>query len=227
MRKDKFFKELSRKDYIIKATEIVKNEGQKALTIRRIANELNCTSANLYRYFENIDELFFYSQIQYLDYYIDILTKAEKNWKDVWDMHIGIWECYSRTAFTYPQAFNTVFFSEMSKNLVGALNEYYAIFPEHIDLVAKYLTDMLRTSDFFERDYQMCKKCAEAGVIDPYNAIVMNRMVCMLYKGYLKGILDNGIEESEIEDRVATFMRDVHMVIKNLAKDTLGHKELM
>ena len=113
MKKDKFFKELSRKDYIIKATEIVKNEGQKALTIRRIANELNCTSANLYRYFENIDELFFYSQIQYLDYYIDILTKAEKNWKDVWDMHIGIWECYSRTAFTYPQAFNTVFFSDM------------------------------------------------------------------------------------------------------------------
>lgn len=227
MNKDKFFKELSRRDYIIKASEIVKNEGEKALTIRRIAKELNCTSACLYRYFVNIEELFFYSQIQYLDHYIDALAKAEKNWKDVWDMHIGIWECYARTAFTYPHAFNTIFFSDMSKELVGALNEYYSIFPEHIDLVARYLTDMLRTSDFFERDYQMCRKCSEAGVIDPYNAIVMNRMVCMLYKGYLKGILDNGIEEYEIEDTLAMFMRDTHTVIKNLAKDTLGHKELM
>ena len=227
MNKDKFFKALSRRDYIIKASEIVKNEGEKALTIRRIAKELNCTSACLYRYFVNIEELFFYSQIQYLDHYIDALAKAEKNWKDVWDMHIGIWECYARTAFTYPHAFNTIFFSDMSKELVGALNEYYSIFPEHIDLVARYLTDMLRTSDFFERDYQMCRKCAEAGVIDPYNAIVMNRMVCMLYKGYLKGILDNGIEEYEIEDTLAMFMRDTHTVIKNLAKDTLGHKELM
>lgn len=227
MNKDKFFKELSRRDYIIKASEIVKNEGEKALTIRRIAKELNCTSACLYRYFVNIEELFFYSQIQYLDHYIDALAKAEKNWKDVWDMHIGIWECYARTAFTYPHAFNTIFFSDMSKELVGALNEYYSIFPEHIDLVARYLTDMLRTSDFFERDYQMCRKCAEAGVIDPYNAIVMNRMVCMLYKGYLKGILDNGIEEYEIEDTLAMFMRDTHTVIKNLAKDALGHKELM
>ena len=67
MNKDKFFKELSRRDYIIKASEIVKNEGEKALTIRRIAKELNCTSACLYRYFVNIEELLFYSQIQYLD----------------------------------------------------------------------------------------------------------------------------------------------------------------
>lgn len=227
MAEKKYFKDLSRRDYIVKANEIVRAEGAEALTIRRIAREMHCSSACLYHYFENLEELLFYAQIGFLNYYLEEIQRAEEGWKDAWDLHIGIWECYSRAAFTYPTAFNTVFFSDMSAKLPTAFREYYELFPEQINMVSPYLRLMLETPDFFERDYQMCKKCAEAGVIDPYNAIVMNRMVCMLYKGYLKGILDNGIESCEIENMVATFMRDVHMVIKNLSKDTLGHKELM
>ena len=34
-------------------------------------------------------------------------------------------------------------------------------------------------------------------------------MVCTLYMGYLKDILNNGIEESQIENRVKNFVREV------------------
>lgn len=225
-KENKFFKELSRRDYIQKADEIVSSEGLGALTIRRIAKEMNCTSACLYRYFENVEELRFFAQIGFLNYYLEEINKNEPHWRDVWDLHIGIWECYSRAAFTYPEAFNTVFFSDMSKQLTSALREYYQIFPEKIALASQHLRPMLNTPDFFERDYQMCQKCVEAGVITPENAKDMNRFVCMLYKGYLKGVIDSGVENGDIEALVSKFLKDCKKIISLLLKDSLGHADL-
>ena len=227
MKEKKYFKDLSRRDYIEKANEIVRRDGVQGLTIRRIAQEMNCSSACLYHYFENVEELLFYAQIGFLNYYLEEINRHEKQWKDAWDLHIGIWECYSRAAFTYPEAFNTIFFSSMSKKLPSALREYYELFPEHINLVSPHLRAMLETPDFFDRDMQMCEKCVAAGVISEEKARYMNRYVCMLYKGYLKGILDSGIESQDIEGLVERFLREVRLLVALLADDVQGHEELL
>ncbi len=52
-----YFKGLSRKEYIIKANELIKRDGIENISIRKIARELGCSSASLYRYFANLDEL--------------------------------------------------------------------------------------------------------------------------------------------------------------------------
>ena len=226
MAEKKYFKDLSRRDYIVKANEIVRAEGAEALTIRRIAREMHCSSACLYHYFENLEELLFYAQIGFLNYYLEEIQRAESGWKDAWDLHIGIWECYSRAAFTYPTAFNTVFFSDMSAKLPTAFREYYELFPEQINMVSPYLRLMLETPDFFERDCQMCQKCVEAGVISEEKARIMNRLVCLVYKGYLKGIIDSGIEAGQIEERVREFLKDIKLIMAALADDTLGHRDL-
>ena len=54
-----YFKDLSRKDYVVQASRIIKKEGVEAISIRRIAAELGCSSASMYRYFQNLDELCF------------------------------------------------------------------------------------------------------------------------------------------------------------------------
>ena len=41
MKEKKYFKDLSRRDYIEKANEIVRRDGVSGLTIRRIAQEMN------------------------------------------------------------------------------------------------------------------------------------------------------------------------------------------
>lgn len=69
----------------------------------------------------------------------------------------------------------------------------------------------------------MAKRCVEAGVITMENARHMNRMICLLYKGYLKEILDYGIRPEDIEKGVQQFRRDVERIVDMLASDTLGH----
>lgn len=219
----KYFKELNRKGYIERACEIIKNEGEEAISIRRMAKEFQCSTTSMYRYFESVEELIYYANLGYLDEYLEDLNRHEKEWKDIWDMHIGIWECYCRTAFRYPRSFDIIFFSATSRKLTTAIREYYDMFPERINIVSPYLQVMLQSTDLFERDMVMARRCYESGAITMENSIRMNRMVCLLYKGYLKDILDYGIEPEEIEGKVREFKRDVEMIVGLYASDTLGH----
>ena len=95
-----YFKDLSRKDYVELASRIIKEEGVGAVSIRRMATELGCSSASMYRYFDNLDELLFYAQLDALNEYILDLSIREKEWKDIWDVHFGIWRSYACLLYT-------------------------------------------------------------------------------------------------------------------------------
>ena len=56
----KYFKGLTRKEYIQKVQEILEHSGEKDISIRKIASELGCSSAALYRYFSSKEELVYY-----------------------------------------------------------------------------------------------------------------------------------------------------------------------
>lgn len=216
---NRYFKDLNRRDYIQKAFEIIKDEGTKGISIRRLAKEMGCSSTCLYRYFKNLDELLFYANMGFLNSYLIDLNRAEKTWKNVWDQHLGVWECYTRAAFKYPEAFDMLFFHENSKKLGTAVKEYYNMFPENISVFNNHLRIMLENPDFYERDYEMCIQCVKAGKISEYNAKRMNHMECTLYMGYLKDILLNGIEECDIENRVKCFVEDVKDIAEMYADD--------
>ena len=132
----KYFKDLSRKDYIERAYEIIEREGVEAVSIRRMAREFGCSSTSMYRYFTNVEELIYYANIIFLDEYLQRLKEQEGGWQDIWDRHFGIWEGYCRTAFDHPRAFNILFFSTTSKKLTNAIREFYEMFPERINIVS-------------------------------------------------------------------------------------------
>ena len=124
-RNEKYFKGLTRRDYIAKANEIIHQEGIGAVTIRRIAKEMDCSTASLYRYFDSRDELLYYAELGELNYYIQRLNAAEKHWKNVWDIYVGVWYCYSMEAFRKPEAYNLLFFENNNNKLRVSIREYY------------------------------------------------------------------------------------------------------
>lgn len=223
-KKSGYFKGLSRRDYIQKTHELIKNEGAQAVSIRRIAQEMGCSSASLYRHFESRDELLYYAELRTLKSYIASLNKAEKSWKTIWDIYVGVWDCYSREAFANPEAYNLLFFYYTNEKLKESIREYYQMFPEDLRDSNSFFSEMLQTSDFMGRDFEMCKKCVDAHAISYENAVCLNRMVCMLYKGYLKTILDDGLKEDQIEERVKLFVDDVDQIVMALASDLKGYQ---
>lgn len=181
-----YFKDLSRKDYIALASDIIKEEGIEGVSIRRIARELGCSSASLYRHFENLNELLYYAQLDALNEYIINLSQASKEWSGIWDTHFGIWECYAQIAFKNPEAFEHIFFKNLHKNSEEALKEYYEMFPEMIVDIEPKTQKMLRTSNYYERDLQICLQLVDEGKIAPESAEKLNHIICNLFLGYFK-----------------------------------------
>lgn len=219
-----YFKGLTRKQYIEKVREIIDREGIEDISIRQIAKELGCSSAALYRYFSSKSELLYYANLNALEDYISRLNHAEKTWHNPWDIYVGVWDCYCKEAFRHPRAFNMLFFENNNVMLDGAIREYYQMFHENIKQTNNFMQDMLKNSDFLGRDYEMCKKCAEAGVLAEEDVGKLNRLACMLYKGYFKTVFDEGIQEKEIDARVRVFIGDMDMIVNMLAKDLKGYK---
>ena len=62
-----YFKGLTRKDYIERVCKIMEKDGAEDLSIRRIAKELGCSSAALYRYFNSKSELMYYVSLNTLE----------------------------------------------------------------------------------------------------------------------------------------------------------------
>ena len=59
-------------------------------------------SASLYRYFDNVSELLYYAELRILTGYIDRLNEAEKSWKNMWQVYVGVWVCYAKESFHNP-----------------------------------------------------------------------------------------------------------------------------
>lgn len=220
----KYFKGLTRRDYIAKANEIIHREGIEAVTIRRIAKEMGCSTASLYRYFDSRDELLYYAELGEMNDYIRRLNAAEKHWRNVWDIYVGVWYCYSMEAFRKPEAYNLLFFANNNTKLRVSIREYYQMFPENLELSNRVFHEMLQTADFMGRDFEMCRKCIRSNAIGYENAVSLNRMVCLLFKGYFKTVCNDGIKEEEVNARVRQFIRDIEDLVRMLAKDLKGYK---
>jgi len=122
-----YFKGLSRKEYILKTAEMIKRDGIENLSIRKIAKELGCSSASLYRYFSGLDELIYYAELRQLKDYIQSLNKAGLVWKNVWDKYVGVWYCYSMEAFRKPITYNLLFLTKKDIKLKEAIESFNSL----------------------------------------------------------------------------------------------------
>lgn len=220
-----YFKGLSRRDYIQKAHEIIMTEGISAVSIRRLAKEMGCSSTSMYRYFASREELIYHAELPILRDYIRRLNEAEKTWKTIWHVYVGVWDCYSREAFRHPEAFDLLFFKDNDLVLKHAIREYYNMFPEDIRNTNEIFQEMLQTPTFESRDMLICQKCIREGAITPEDGVKLNRMVCMLFSGNLKYILDHRSKPINIDKQVEIFIEDVDTIVRSLASDLRGYEK--
>ncbi len=208
-----YFKNLSRKDYIVKAWEIIAKEGYEAVSIRRLSKELNCSTTTMYRHFKNLDELLFFTHLRSLNTYIANIIITAPGWKNAWDIHFGIWELYCDQAFRNTEAFEIIFYRNYDKDVSASLKEYYEMFPEDLLNVPPMIKHMLKIPGFYERDYYMLQNLVEQGELTESAAKKINHIECNLYLGYFKYIQDTHIPEEEIPAIVSKFVGEVKEII--------------
>ena len=223
--KTPYFKDLSRKDYVVMARRIIRTEGVGAVSIRRLATELGCSSASMYRYFKNLDELLFYAQLDALNGYILELSEQEKRWTGIWDLYFGIWRAYATEAFKKPEAFECIFYRNLNQDLGEALKEYYEMFPEAIVRVSPLIKEMLEIPGYYDRDYLICRRLVEEKEIAEENARKLNHVLCTLFLGYFKFVQENAVERDKIQELVEQYIAE-SVDIAQIYTETKLHKIL-
>lgn len=205
---------ISKEQYISVAHKIMQEEGIQAITIRRLGNELGCNTANLYRYFRDLDELIVYSSLGYLRGYLKEINDLLKKDMNTLELHYSVWECFARHSFANAEIFNSLFFGKHGEHLDVIMKDYYNLFGEEIESLDAETRKIFTSGDFRYRDYLMISRAVEEGYFRPEDKYDLNHICIYLYKGYLKEIMDHHISGEDVLPWKENFMKHLRKILQ-------------
>ena len=214
-----YFKDLSRKDYVELASRIIKEEGVGAVSIRRMAAELGCSSASMYRYFDNLDELLFYAQLDALNEYILDLSIREHFiifLQRLSQVPVDIAVEHGLKGFRVAESLGCIGtpYAEMYIPYVLPF-----LFPDAIIRVSPMIKEMLEIPGYYDRDYYVCRRIVKEGKITEENARRLNHILCTLFLGYFKFVQEHGVEPETIPGLVDRFISESKEITQLYASD--------
>ena len=150
---------------------------------------MHCNSANIYRYFKDLDELVAYASLRYLAAYLDDVAVCYDRSETTYQTHIAVWDCFSRHAFANGPIFDNLFFGRHSSMLNDIIKNYYAMFPEDLSVLSPSIASIFMEGSFDNRDYLMISRCVDEGWFTAEDAKFLNGVSIHLFLGYLKDLL--------------------------------------
>ncbi len=177
----------------IKVTEqLLKEEGIKNITIRKIANEAGYSSATIYSYFDDLDELILYASMKYRKDYIKSLSREIKSEMTALEQYRKIYQLFNYYTFRNPEIFMNMFFGKHSYRLKDIADTYYDLFPEksiQFPLVHNLL--MFLGGRVYDTDLYLCGRLAKEGYIKQKNVEIIASILVRLHKSYLYDLCVN------------------------------------
>lgn len=214
-------KEIQRKRtmiyFIEAADEILKEEGIKNVTIRKVAKKAGYNSATLYNYFENLDHLIFFAAMKYIKPYAIALPEYIKDTIDnPVEKFRAIWECFCHYSFKDPEIYFSIFFADLDNNIDDYIVEYYELFPEELGENTHGLNTMLLKSNIYDRGMTSLDDTIQEGLLPQNDAEDLNNMTTIIYRYILLERIKGKLDYEEAFDRA---MRYINIIIDTFFDD--------
>lgn len=204
-------------ELFVNCTRKIKNEeGEKAITIKKISECTELNSATIYNYFENVEHLVFFANMDALDSFNADLKNYVTEGDDPLKVYIEVWKCFAKHAFNKPEEYYYIFFSEFAKEKPYYIYQYYKIFPVENNGFPAYLMKMLTTDNFIERLDKQIAVSINVGYFTDYTAEKVNDMARYIFEGLLEDIRKEEISKEEALEKFEEYL--------NIIVDTLKKK---
>ncbi len=117
--------------YFIRSTqEIIEQEGVERVTLRNISQKAGYSTAALYRYFEDLEELIIISSLKYSkDYLREVSPFFAQNPLSA-EAYLLSWQAFMTCVLKYPQIFYRMLFGRYRDRLGELIRSYEELFPE-------------------------------------------------------------------------------------------------
>jgi AcrR family transcriptional regulator len=202
----------------VEATKkIVEEEGIEAASIRRISTTAGYSSATLYLYFEDMNELITMSLISHLtDYVRDIIDSTPPN-ETPEETYCRTWELFCLHAFAYPTAFLNLFYGPQSNHLDAIAIKYYELFPDQLENASKLMFEMLERGSLTERNKVILISFADKMGLTEHETNLANEMTIAYFRSFLQEACEQEFSQEDIEDHVNRFMEGALFVLRKKA----------
>jgi AcrR family transcriptional regulator len=190
--------------------EIIDDEGTDAVSIREISNRTGYSSATLYLYFKDIDELLAYVSVGYLRDYCQELAADTEQMSCAKDAYEHTWQLFCKHTFRQPVLFFNLFFGKHSASIDDTVKHYYTVFPNELDQISGSVLSMLMLGDLEKRNLVMLQPYASEVGFDDETTSLVNEITVACYRAVLEGFRDGVFGSDDIQaatDRILLAIR--------------------
>jgi len=198
----------AKRKYIEAAYELLVRDGVEGGSIRKVADEVGCSSAALYRHFPDIDILVAVASVRFLRDYIEdarLLSKVELN---PLELNLQLWECLTYYSFRNADVFENLFFGGSDNGLyTEAVVGYFDEYPEDLVGLKDFMLDMFRdATTIAERDSILLNRAAEMGMISRDASVYLCEIDSYLFRGMLADVRGRDLDDEDYRWVTREFM---------------------
>lgn len=174
-----------KREYIEATYEILREVGMEGFTIRKVADKVGCSSALLYKHFQDAEHLVSLASVRYLRRYSEDTQALSSNASDYLELNLLLWESFAFYAFKNIPIFENLFFGKNIERIQKIVFEYYQEFPEEISGLQGYFPILIQSNNLMERDFMMLKRAADDGRITLAAADFLSKTDVYIFRGML------------------------------------------
>lgn len=196
--------------FIEAADQIIQSEGIGAVTIRKAADLAGYTSATLYNYFDNINHLVFMAVMANLEEYNAAIPDYLAGCTNSVDRYMAVSECFSEYAYTEPEIYELLFFSQQGDKLEEYTRQYYELFPEkNVVNNSSPLSKVFNINNIYQRSRIMLEDCVKDGFITSENTDLFNEVAMMVFRCVLQDVRLGRIMKKDAVEKTMRYYRQL------------------
>ena len=191
--------------FILAAEELIRQDGVSNLTIRKLADVTGYSSATLYSYFADLDELILYASIRRRKEYLKQVEREITPDMTSLEQYRKIYEIFNYYSFRDPDTYMNLYFGKHSGKIKEVLDTYYQLFPEEFVAPTELIRTLLVQGRLIDCDRVTTPKLAEDGYIRPENVDVVAELMVRTQETFLYGLMVN--PQKDPDEESAHFMQ--------------------
>jgi AcrR family transcriptional regulator len=201
---------MMKKELALKAYEILQTEGIENITIRHIGTRAGCTSAAIYKHFEDLDHLLTFASIRTLQNYFEEFKEIINRDMNMLDLNLELWERFAYYAFRDVDIFELLFWGKYNGWLGDMIYEYYLLFKDEMKDFDGLTASVLFNDNLKDREETMLRRAAATGCLSCENIAMLSDLVVCLFHGMLLDYKNTYKEEGK--EGAEKFMRTLRSV---------------
>lgn len=207
--------------FIEATADIIREEGMEAISIRNVASRAGYSSATLYLYFEDINQLVALASVSNLRDYIADISLQMSTFDDMKEMYLYTWDAFCRHSFANASVFMTLFFGEYGTTVDDTVKKYYSVFPGELEQISSKALSMLMAGDLYKRNMNILKLYTGPAGYSEKRERLVNELTISYYRTFLEYACnaEGKLTEEEVDSLTTSFLEGARWLLEDDHRD--------